>query len=195
MASTPASAIKGNVVLCLTRHQDHCHLVQNPLETDFSLCTCRSKTTQRFVQNIVTNSGAQFYAEAIEIQRLGSGSTTENYQSMVVSTTSTGTPSATSDGSFFTGTNERQTVDSGYPLQDDSDTDNSGRGVRVLSWRRSYTTGQANFTIASIGIVEAGTTLGSGTDPILNVAFVSPTITKTSSDTLKAFVNHTFTGV
>jgi len=96
----------------------------------------------------------------------------------------------------FTGA---KTVDATYPRTSDPDTDNTGAGTTIVTWRRSYTTAQANFTIRALGIARIGatTTATATLRQLLNYVtlLASQYIQKTSSQTLKAFVNHTFLGV
>jgi hypothetical protein len=90
------------------------------------------------------------------------------------------------------GTGNPKAFDGTYPQDNDSDPDNTGAGTEVLTYRTSYTTAEANGTITRVAIHLNGAT---GTDPILMYAAITGgAFTKTSSDTLKAYVNHDFTG-
>jgi hypothetical protein len=80
---------------------------------------------------------------------------------------------------------------SGYPKSNDSDTDNSGRGTKVVTYACSFSTGTTYTNVADVAIAKAG---ASGTSPILMRALFSSTFTKATTDTLKVFVNHTMTG-
>ncbi len=101
---------------------------------------------------------------------------------------------------FGGGTTGIQSFDATYPRVNDSDSDNTGAGVSILTYRTTYSTSEGNFTIKALGIARhdwitnpAGS---AALRKILNyVTLPSPFITKTSSQTLKVFVNHTFTGV
>ena len=93
----------------------------------------------------------------------------------------------------------KQSFDSGYPKASDSDTDNTGRGPTITTYRRTYTTAQGNFKIKALGIARSGSTT-SATATLRNLLnyITLPTasqITKTSSQTLKVFVNHQMLGV
>ena len=82
--------------------------------------------------------------------------------------------------------------DATYPQTDDQDGDNTGAGVDIVTWRYSYTTAQGNVVdIIEGAIVDNDTT---PTAALCHFLFAG-IFTKTSSDTLKVFVNHTFTGV
>jgi hypothetical protein len=83
-------------------------------------------------------------------------------------------------------------IDGGYPKSNDDDSDNTGAGDDVVTWRTSWTTGEANSAnIASLDIVDNLTTPASA----ICVANFTSKFEKTSSDTLKVFVNHTMNGV
>ncbi len=135
--------------------------------------------------NIVTNDGDQYYAEAITGtpswtvggMRLGTGTTSPIKTDTDVTT-------------FLSGSGKA--IDSGYPTTNDSDTDNTGAGVDVVTWRVSYTTSEANGTgIAELAIVDD---IATPTKALCHALFAA-TLDKTSSDTLKVFVNHTVNGV
>lgn len=83
-------------------------------------------------------------------------------------------------------------IDANYPMEDDGDGDNTGAGVDIVTWRVSYTTGEANDTdICSLDISD---NLVTPTKAIC-VANFGTEFDKTNSDTLKVFVNHTMNGV
>lgn len=89
----------------------------------------------------------------------------------------------------------KKAVDATYPQLDDPDPDNSGAGPLVLSYRVTYATGDANSTaIRGVALVNAAFSISSFSAGhlLFNAAWVSSgsAITKTSSDTLKVFVNH-----
>ncbi len=87
-------------------------------------------------------------------------------------------------------------IDATYPTTADPDGDNTGSGADIVSWRFSYGTGDGNdTTIDRLTITNwAGGTPGAS-EPLLMYALFGSSFTKTASDTLKIFVNHTFTGV
>ena len=141
-------------------------------------------------RNIVTNDGDIYYAQqASEISptddfdgatsglRLGSASAAPTKTDTDLSTLLAGTQHA---------------LDATYDTVNDGDSDNTGAGVDIVTWRYSYTTAEGNVT----GIVE-GAIVDNRTTPtgaLTHFTFAS-SFDKTSSDTLKIFVNHTFTGV
>jgi hypothetical protein len=146
--------------------------------------------------NLVTNDGDHYYAQeaadeaalfTVAGMRLGTnaGVASAPQKTDVKLQTSTGS-------SLLVGS--ELAIDGTYPMSDDSDSDNTGAGVDVVTWRRSYSTSQANANdIASLDLPD-NLTDGSITQSLC-VANFSSKFDKTSSDTLKVFVNHTFTGV
>ena len=83
-------------------------------------------------------------------------------------------------------------IASGYPQPNDTDTDNTGRAADVSTWLGSYTTSDFNNTnIQGVIITNTGPATA---EPILTRAIITA-FTKTSTDTLKLFVNHTANGV
>ena len=154
------------------------------------LTNVRTGEQRTFIgRNIVTNDGDAYYAQMACGEtptddfdaagagiRLGTGTS-------AVAKSDTDVTTEDSDG--------RLDVDSGYPKTDDDDTDNSGAGADIVTWRFSYTTAEGNIAdIAELAIVDDRAT---PTAALCHALFTSA-FTKTSSDTLKIFVNHTFNG-
>lgn len=139
--------------------------------------------------NIVTNDGDTYYAQSAAGEaptddfdgasaglRLGDNATTP-------------TKSDTDVTNFLAGTGHA--VDGTYPQTDDADADNTGAGVDIVTWRYSYATGEGNANgIAEGAIVDDITT---PTAALTHFLFAA-SFNKTSSDTLKVFVNHEFAG-
>lgn len=141
--------------------------------------------------NLVTNEGDVYYSArgaeeasppddfsaAAAGLRHGSASTTPGKTDIDVTT-------------FLAGTG--LPIDATYPVRNDGDADNTGAGADVTTWRFSYGTSDGNATgIAEGAIVDDRTTPTAALTHFLYTA----SFDKTSSDTLKVFVNHTFTGV
>ena len=151
--------------------------------------------------NIVTNAGDRYYAQR------GAASTPHITitQMTVAASIRAATKGATfgdlRDAANVTQipTGGTQTVDSGYPTTGDADSDNTGADSDVVTWLRTYTTTQGNTNVKAIVLnqVGAAATPGSQTSTqlLLNAATLAVSVAKSSSDTLKVFVNHTFTGV
>lgn len=185
-----------NVYAVRTTHLKSCRLCHaSGLYLPENCCTCGAllakMSKEVFVgKNIVTDAGDQYYAE------LGAAETVTNFLAPdMVLTTAQNAPSKTTDFSDLTtipagGT---QDIDATYPQTSDSDTDNPGTtGIDITTWRRSWVTGNANGTIIGIAILQSA---ASGTDPLLMHAAFGASFVKTSSDTLKTYVNHRFNGV
>lgn len=140
--------------------------------------------------NIVTTTGDRFYAEQACGQtpnvnygaagaglRLGSSNTAPSKSSTDVTT-------------FLSGTGKA--IDAGYRKTNDDDADNTGAGTRIVSWRFSYSTSEGNQNGIQEGAIVNDR--ASPTSALTHFLFAS-SFNKTSSDTLKVFVNHTFNGV
>lgn len=150
--------------------------------------------------NIVTHVGDTYYA-----QRGAASTPTYLFNAGMMVVAKSYARAATKIASFrdFTGIatslSGRQLFDSGYPKANDSDTDNTGRTADAVTYKRTYTTAQANYTIRALGIcrLNATSNAASGSRVLLSYKTLSAaqTITKTSSQTLVAYVNHTFNGV
>lgn|SRR5215216_916100 len=78
----------------------------------------------------------------------------------------------------------------GYPQTPDADADNTGDGANIVSWKVDYTTTDFNATNVSGQVIASAATPTTGT-PLLNHSAFTP-FAKASTDTLKLFVNHTF---
>ena len=135
--------------------------------------------------NIVTNAGDEYYASgaagtpawAVAGMRLGTG---------VIAPGKTDTDVQT----FLAGSGKA--IDATYPKVSDNDTDNTGAGTKVVTWRVSYALAEANGTaISELAIVDSITL----PTKALNRALFAAAFNKTASDTLKVFVNHTFNGI
>lgn len=146
--------------------------------------------------NIITNAGDEFYAQRAAAEadlftvagmRLGTnaGSAVAPLKTDVkLQTTTTSVLLASS----------AKAIDATYPKTDDGDADNPGAGADIVTWRTSYTTGEANAAnIATLDLPDSLTDVS--ITQSLAIANFSAKFEKTSSDTLKVFVNHTFNGV
>jgi len=149
--------------------------------------------------NIVTNAGDKYYAERGAAQtpvRTFNAGMLVVAKSFTVAATKVATFGRFVLGGTYSG---RQLFDAGYPKTADSDTDNTGRTVDAVTYKRTYTTAQANYTIRALGVcrLNATTAAAAGSRELLNYKTLSAAqvITKTSSQTLVAYINHTFNGV
>ena len=138
--------------------------------------------------NIVTDDGDQYYAE----KGVG-GSPTKNFAAGGFRLGTDNTPPTKADTDVTAEEAAGRKVHDGtYPQTDDQDSDNTGAGADVATWRVSYGTAEANIAdIFELAIVDNITTPTAAlTHAVFGAAF-----TKTVNDTLKIFVNHTFSGV
>ncbi len=135
--------------------------------------------------NIVTNDGDQYYAEAAV------GAPSWAVAGMRLGTNGAAVAKADIDvGTFLAGSGKA--VDATYPMTNDTDPDNTGAGIKIVSWRVSFATTEGNGNaIAELALVDNIVT----PTKALTHALFAATFTKTSSDTLKVFVNHAMNGV
>lgn len=149
--------------------------------------------------NIVTNEGDLFYAQrAAEEQpddnHFTTGAATAFDGIMELYNGASAAPAKTNDRSDMAGlvSGSAKAMDTGYPQTNDGDGDNTGAGTDIVSYRVSYATGEANAT----GIADVILTNPSpgASENLLMQAELTP-FDKTSSDTLKVFVNHEMLGV
>lgn len=147
--------------------------------------------------NIVTNAGDLFYAERGVAQAIptnftnGSGVFDGVMELYNGASSAPGKANIRSNLAGLVGT--AKAIDATYPKVNDGDTDNTGAGTDVITYRTSFTTAEVNGTnIADVIITNPSPAAG---EPLLMHAEFAAPFTKTSSDTLKVFVNHTMNGV
>ena len=141
--------------------------------------------------NIVTDKGDKYYAQ------MACGETpTDDFDATAgglrLGSGTTPAPGK-SDGdviTFLTGSSHA--LDSTYERTADPDTDNTGAGVDIVTWRYSYLTSEGNVSGINEGAVVDNRTTPTGA---LCHFFFAAVFSKTSSDTLKVFVNHQMNGV
>ena len=165
--------------------------------------------------NLVTDDGDIYYAQ--QSAYVGSGSApSPNFY--VCSCVLQNPSSADSDGSnafkndtfaqvsnpILTGTATSswsvQAVESGYPKANDSESDNTGKGANVVTYKFTWTTGQINT--GSGNAITGGAIYDVGQSSPVNATkllthwnFTSPaSFHKTNTDTLTLYVNHTMNG-
>jgi flagellin-like hook-associated protein FlgL len=148
--------------------------------------------------NLVTNDGDKFYAE-IAVDGCSTGSVTNDFTNSTAGihlgsgTTGSGVKTDTDVNAECTGNSiaGRQVHTTGYPRVGDTDADNTGDGVDIVTWLYSYTTTEGNVTKINEGAIVDSLT---GASAALTHWDFGSTFDKTSADTLKIFVNHTFLG-
>jgi hypothetical protein len=139
--------------------------------------------------NIVTNAGDEYYAERGAAETPGTDFATVGGIRLGSDNTAP-TKTDTDVTTFLAGTGHA--IDGTYPQSDDSDGDNPDAAADAVSYRYSYTTAQGNAnSIIELAIVDNTTT----PTVALTHALFAASFNKTSSDTLKVFVTHTFNGV
>jgi hypothetical protein len=148
-------------------------------------------------KNIVTDAGDLFYAQRA-VGTLptnftdGSGvfdGIVELYNGASAS------PAKGNNRSNLTGlvSGSTKAMTSTYPKINDSDVDNTGAGVDVVTYAVSYSKVEANASnIADIIITNPSP---GASEPVMMHAEFGTPFTKTSNDTLKVFINHTLNGI
>lgn len=148
-------------------------------------------------KNIVTDAGDLFYAQR------GVNSLPTNFTDgagafdgiMELYNGASGAPAKGNNRSNLAGlvTGSAKAMDATYPRVNDPDTDNTGAGTDIVTYRVSYATGEANASnIADVAITNPSP---GASEALLMHAEFAATFIKTSSDTLKVFVNHQMNGV
>jgi hypothetical protein len=139
--------------------------------------------------NIVTNEGDKYYA-----QRAAGETPTNNFNTMYLGNGTQPTWTKTSNYGTLAGaiSGSAKTVASGYPKTNDTDPDNTGGGVDVVTWKFSWA--KADFSATGINQAVISVASASSSSPILT-GFNMTAFDKTSNDTLTIFVNHSFEGV
>ena len=148
-----------------------------------------------YTHNLVTNDGEIFYAKQ------GAGetpATNENFQSGRFEMGTTAYTEAETDTftNFDVGgsskiSGSRQTFTSGYPKTNDTgDADNTGDATDAVSYAVNYSASAWNDTDVEQGCIHDNASPVSATKLLSVFSFTS--FAKTSSDTLKVFVNHAF---
>jgi hypothetical protein len=137
--------------------------------------------------NTVTNAGDIYYAQR------GTSTTVTNDFSNSTAGLRLGQNSGavaktdTDVTTFITGANTA--LDATYPKVSDGDTDNTGSGADIASWRYQYSAGSFSATVKEGAIVD-----NDGTPTVALTHFTIANFSKTTNDTLKFFVNHQFNG-
>ncbi len=180
-----------------------CDKIQIVTEPIAVLTSRTGKKKWIYGHNIVTDAGDLFYAERGALLTTGTpvSPVPTNFTDangvpdpiFELYSGASGAPAKGNDRSDLTTLIEAGlAVDATYPLVNDGDGDNTGAGVDIITWRRSYTTGQGND--ANIADVILTNPSPGASEPVLMHAEFTP-FAKTSSDTLKVFINHRMNGV
>jgi hypothetical protein len=148
-----------------------------------------------YTHNLVTDDGEIFYAKQ------GAGETPATNENFVSGRFEMGTTAYTeAETDTFnqfdvSGTSKisgsRQTFTSGYPKTNDTgDSDNTGDATDAVSYAVNYSAASWNDTDVEQGTIHDNSSPVSATKLLAVFSFTS--FAKTSSDTLKVFVNHAF---
>jgi hypothetical protein len=152
--------------------------------------------------NIVTDAGDKFYARRGAGETVNTNSFPFHEGNMVVARSMSVTGASKKTATFgrfigmastYTG---RKSFESGYPKTADSDANNTARTADGITYKRIYTTSQANYTIGAVGVCRNGATTNSSGQ--LLAAKTLPTaskVVKTSALTLTVYITHVFNGV
>lgn len=185
--------------------KDHCPTYfKRGVELDADNNICAVKTTFDGVEavdkswhygaNLVTDDGDIYYAIKAQSQTaLGANA---NFGSgRLELRTGSATPAKANTYTSVTTpvTTSRKVFDSNYPKTNDTDADNTGAGLDVVTYLTSWTTTDFNATGIIGGCIHDNSSPVSGTKLLTHFSIAS--FDKTSSDTLKVFVNHTMNGV
>lgn len=150
--------------------------------------------------NIVTDAGDTEYAQAAATEiTLGAAA---QFDSLYLSTVNWDAThpqkTTTTDDLASVITGAESLPESGFPKTNDSDADNTGGGVDIVSWKYAFTKTDFNDTDIDAGAITLnGLTswgAGAGDDNIL-AGFALTTFGKGANDTLSVFINHTLNGV
>jgi len=174
-------------------------MINMKINPDLNICIVKEnqdtgKKTWYHAKNIVTNDGDLYYA-----QKSVGGTPTSDFggsDGRMELRTGSATPAKAHVYSDVTTpvTASRKIKDSSYPKTADDDSDNTGAGADIVTWRTSWTTGDFNATAIIGGCFHVGgASPASGAKLLTHFSITS--FNKTASDTLKIFVNHTFNGV
>ena len=173
--------------------------VGNQISPDLNVCIVKENTltgqkTWLYTHNIVTNDGDLYYAQ----KSVGGTPTTDfgGSDGRMELRTGSATPAKAHVYSDVTTpvTASRKAKDNTYPKTADDDSDNTGAGADIVTWRTSWTTSDFNATAIIGGCFHVGgASPASGSKLLTHFSITS--FNKTASDTLKIFVNHTFNGV
>ena len=166
--------------------------------------TGRVINRQEIGPNIITTWGDRYYAQR-GAGTLSGNSVTQTFSAgmmVVAKSFQQAVPGKTSTFRQFIGIatslSGRKRFDTGYPKTADTDTDNTGRTADAVTYKRTYATSEANYTIKALGICQLNVSSGSSAAlrQLLSAKTLSSAqqILKTSSQTLVVYVNHTFQG-
>lgn len=147
--------------------------------------------------NIVTDAGDVYYA-----QKAVGESPTNVFARLYLSTVdwdaSHPAKASSSDNIASVISGSEKAVATNWPRTADPDSDNTGSGADVISWKFSYTKTDFNDPSIDAGAISKASVTswgaGAGSDAVLT-GFDLTAFEKTANDTLTVYVNHTQNGV
>lgn len=146
---------------------------------------------KRFIwgRNIITNAGDVYYS-----QKVVGVAPTNTFANLYLATAGpTPVVKTNNYGDFTVVAGSEKAPTALYPQLSDPDTDNTGSGVNVVSWKHAYIMADGPFTAIQWSfIAKAG---AGGTDPILNSYKWTASWSKDVNTSAKIFTNHTLLGV
>ena len=169
------------------------------INPDLNICIVKENTltgekTWYYSKNIVTNDGDLYYAQSA----CGETPTSDfgGSDGRMELRTGSATPAKSDTYNEVTTpvTASRKAIDATYPKTNDGDTDNTGAGTDIVTWRTSWATSDFSANAIIGGCIHVGGSSPATSSKLLT-HFDLTSFNKTSSDTLKIFVNHTFNGV
>ena len=150
----------------------------------------------RYGANLVTNDGDKYYAkQAYEEAHASNEDFSDSTARIELQNPSSADTPAKGDAYQQVSnpvTASRKAFDSNYPKTNDGDSDNTGSGVDVVTYLTSWTTSDFNATGIKGGCIHENASPVNATKLLTH--FTISSFDKTSSDTLKVFVNHTMNG-
>ena len=156
--------------------------------------------------NLVCTAGVNYYNHRLELSQpandeftTGAALAFDGVMELFTGTITSPTSSADRDtltaaGVSNIGTNNPMTVTSTYPKLNDSSTNNGGKGAQILTYRYDFGASDAIDPLPNTNVIITNPSPG-GTEPLLMWSQSFTNFTKTGTDSIEAFVNHTLSGV
>jgi hypothetical protein len=138
--------------------------------------------------NLITDDGELHYAE-----RIAGSPSTDVFTTGELASAVPATPATTDNRSHYTMiAGSEKAVSATYPKINDTDTDNTGKGADVFTFKYEWTAGDGNWADIDGGII---TNASPGASEDILTGFTITNFAKDSSTALNLWVNHAPTGV
>ena len=141
--------------------------------------------------NIVTNDGDVYYAQSAAAETPTDDFDHATTAGLRLGSAATAPVKTNTDLTTFLSGSDH-VIDATYEQTNDGDADNTGAGTDIVTWRYSYLTSEGNVSGIQEGAIADDKTTPTA---VLTHFLFAASFSKTSSDTLKVFVNHEFLGV